>query len=100
LEPAATAGAPKKQDDEPSPAARIPRAVVRYERAGRGGKAVTVIEQLNLDGTERERWLKALKAALGCGGSIEGPSIMLQGDQRERLPKWLVARGVRKVTIS
>jgi len=75
------------------------RAVVRMERAGRGGKEATVIEQLDLAATERETWLKALKSALGCGGSLEGDTIMLQGDQRERLKKILAERGVKRVTI-
>ena len=75
------------------------RAVVRMERSGRGGKEATVIEQLDLRPAEREAWLKALKAALGCGGSIEGDTLMLQGDQRERLKKILTERGVKRVTI-
>jgi translation initiation factor 1 len=75
------------------------RAVVRMERSGRGGKEATVIEQLQLTAREREAWLKALKSSLGCGGSIEGDSIMLQGDQRERLKRVLADRGVKKVIV-
>ena len=78
----------------------IPRAVVRMERSGRGGKEVTVIEHVNVSPDVRERWLKDLKAALGCGGTIEGEAITLQGDQRTRLAKLLTARGVKKVTIA
>jgi translation initiation factor 1 len=52
------------------------RAVVRYERSGRGGKQVTVIEQLSLGEAERSEWLKAFKAALGCGGVIEGDTAL------------------------
>jgi translation initiation factor 1 len=76
-----------------------PRAVVRYERSGRGGKEVTVIEQLGLKEPELQVWLKQLKAALGCGGSVETDSIMLQGDHRKRLPAILTQRGVRKVIV-
>ena len=75
-----------------------PRAVVRLERSGRGGKEATVVEKLELTPVEREAWLKALKAALGCGGKVEGETLMLQGDQRKRLPALLSARGVKKVT--
>ena len=75
------------------------RAVVRYERSGRGGKEVTVIEQLGLKEAELQTWLKQLKAALGCGGSIENDSIMLQGDHRKRLPAILKDRGVRKTIV-
>jgi len=75
------------------------RAVVRYERSGRGGKEVTVIEQLGLKDAELQTWLKQLKAALGCGGSVEHDSIMLQGDHRKRLPAILTQRGVRKTIV-
>ncbi|HET7785335.1 MAG TPA: translation initiation factor [Myxococcales bacterium] len=84
----------------PAEAPRGPaRAVVRMERKGRGGKEVTVIEQLELKPGERETWLKALKNALGCGGALEGETLVLQGDQRKRLPGLLSSRGVRKVTV-
>jgi translation initiation factor 1 len=75
------------------------RAVIRMERARRGGKEATVVEQLGLAPAELEVWLKALKASLGCGGSIEGESLMLQGDHRKRLPTVLKDRGVRKVIV-
>ena len=75
------------------------RAVVRLERKGRGGKEVTVVEQLGLKPVELEAWLKALKGQLGCGGTSEQDTLVLQGDQRERLPGLLSARGVRKVTV-
>ncbi len=75
------------------------KAVVRYERKGHGGKEVTCVEQLGLTSKELERWLKALKQSLGCGGRVEGDALVLQGDQRERLPGLLTARGVRKISV-
>jgi translation initiation factor 1 len=83
----------------PPPGRTYPRAVVRMERAGRGGKEATVIEQLALSSAEREKWLKDLKAALGCGGRVEGDTLMLQGDHRERLRPILESRGVKRVII-
>jgi translation initiation factor 1 len=70
------------------------------ERSGRGGKEVTVIEQLGLQPVVMTAWLKALKTSLGCGGVVEGDALVLQGDHRERLPALLSARGVRRVTVS
>jgi translation initiation factor 1 len=75
------------------------RAVVRLERKGRGGKEATVVEKLALPPATLEAWADALKRALGCGGSVEGDAIALQGDQRERARLWLEKRGVRRVTI-
>lgn len=85
---------------EPIAKKRPARAVVRYERKHRGGKEVTVIEKLDLGDEDLSRWCRELKQALGCGGSVEGPSIVLQGDQRARVPDLLSARGVMKVTVS
>ena len=93
--PPGPAPAPVKAEEPRGPA----RAVVRMERKGRGGKEVTVVEQLGLRSAELETWLKALKGALGCGGSVEEDTLVLQGDQRERLPALLEARGVRRVSV-
>jgi translation initiation factor 1 len=97
--PSAPAPTPEKDETE-APQKTIARAVVRIERSGRGGKEVTVVEHLSLSPKDREAWLKALKAALGCGGVVENESLVLQGDQRKRLPAILMARGVRKVTVA
>lgn len=98
--PASEGAAPPDASKEDPLRTRGPvRAVVRMERAGRGGKEATVVEQLDLAPAELDEWLKALKAALGCGGSVEGDSLMLQGDHRRRLPAVLKARGVRKVIV-
>jgi translation initiation factor 1 len=102
LPPAAPTAPPQKA----APAAPLPpgtrviaRAVVRMERSGRGGKEVTVVEQLGLNSSERGKWLKDLKASLGCGGVVEGDSLVLQGDHRKRLPDILTKRGVKRVII-
>ena len=72
---------------------------MRYERKHRGGKEVTVVEKLELRSDELARWCRELKQALGCGGSVEETAIVLQGDQRSRLPALLTARGVGRVTV-
>ncbi|HEY3352005.1 MAG TPA: translation initiation factor [Polyangia bacterium] len=87
----------------PAAAARAPRpparAAVRLERKGRGGKEATVVEHLGLSADEAERWLRELKQALGCGGTLEDAALVFQGDQRQRLAELLAARGVRKVSV-
>jgi translation initiation factor 1 len=94
---------PQPAPAPPAAAAKGPapaRAVVRLERKGRGGKEATVIDKMELPACEAERWVKELKAALGCGGALEGDALVLQGDQRERVRALLEARGVRKVTVA
>jgi translation initiation factor 1 len=87
---------PKASKEKKAP----PKAVVRMERAGRNGKEVTIIEQLALNSQDRDAWLKALKGALGCGGSIEDEgALVVQGDHRERVVEWLKKRGVKQISV-
>jgi translation initiation factor 1 len=74
-------------------------AVIRMERKGRGGKEATIVEKLALSPKDLAQWCKDLKQALGCGGVVEGDTIVLQGDLRARLEQVLLKRGVRKVTV-
>lgn len=89
-------------EPSPAPATRTAaaRAVVRLEKKGRGGKAVTVVEKLGLAPADLDAFLGELKRALGCGGAVEGDALVLQGDLRPRVGAFLEARGVRRVTVA
>jgi translation initiation factor 1 len=91
--------APRHAKSPPAPAKGPARAVVRLERKGRGGKEVTVVEQLGLPSGALRDWLDDLKSALGCGGAVEGDALVLQGDHRGRLRALLEERGVRRVSV-
>ena len=64
------------------------------------GSVLGVVDKLELSAADLTEWCRALKHALGCGGSVEHGAIMLQGDLRARLPAVLAARGVRRVTLA
>ena len=70
------------------------RVRIRCERKHRGGKTVTLIEGLALSADERATLLKRLKAALGCGGTVEDQTLVLQGDVIERARAWLTSNEV------
>jgi translation initiation factor 1 len=74
--------------------------VVRIERKGRRGKGVTIVEQLGLGPEQLDAWQRELQSALGCGGATEGATLVVQGDQRQRVREWLELRGVRRVTVA
>ena len=99
LLPPGPAPAPAKPAPAKPPKPPPARAVVRMERKGRGGKEVTVVDKLALPPVELERWCRELKQALGCGGSVDGDVIVLQGDLRPRIGAVLEARGIGRVTI-
>lgn len=71
------------------------RAGLRIEKKGRRGKTVTVIDGLTLGEDSLGLLAKQLRKAMGCGSSVEGPSVVLQGDNRERIASWLRSKGVR-----
>jgi translation initiation factor 1 len=92
---------PRPTAPPPLPPKGPARAVVRLERKGRGGKEATVIEKLALaPAALASGGARTSRAALGCGGVVDGEAIVLQGDLRPRLEAVLTKRGVRKVTIA
>jgi translation initiation factor 1 len=68
-------------------------AKLRVEKAGRGGKTVTVVYDL----PRNEAFLKALaqelKRACGTGGAVGDGTVELQGDQRDRVRAALRDKG-------
>ncbi|OPZ86656.1 MAG: translation initiation factor Sui1 [bacterium ADurb.Bin429] len=73
------------------------KLVLRRERKGRGGKTVTLLTGLALPPARMEALARALRKALGCGSSVEGTMIVLQGDIAPRAEEWLRARGAKQV---
>lgn len=92
LEPAAArSGGP----GAPKPV--LERVTVRRERAGRGGKTVTVADGPGFTGRPLEPLATAAARALGVGARVEQGALVVQGDQCERLAAWLAAQGFERV---
>lgn len=68
---------------------------VQRDRRGRGGKQATSITGLPGSEAELDAILKTLKQHCGAGGSREGRTLFIQGDQRERLMEKLTAMGLK-----
>ena len=66
---------------------------IRRETKGRGGKTVTVIEGVPLDGAALKDLAKALKKRCGVGGSSRAETIEIQGDFRDLVKQELESRG-------
>lgn len=99
---AAEQGAPESRGTAPPPAdvvARAQRWIVRISKKGRGGREATLLSSRGLPENEDLSSLaRRIRKQLGCGASLEGPDVLVQGDQRERLEHWLLKQGARKVT--
>ena len=69
-------------------------AKLRMEKKGRGGKTVTVVDNLPNNDAFLRDLCQDLKRACGTGGSVVDGAIELQGDLRDRVRARLVARGL------
>jgi len=94
--PAGTDGCPGKDAVEPPFAGRI---VIARERAGRGGKTVTVVRGVLSDAETLAEIARRMRQSLGTGGSVEGETIVLGGDQVRRAADWLRAEGATRIVI-
>ncbi len=70
-------------------------ARVRRETSGRGGKAVTVVRGLPLDGPALDALGKRLRTACGSGGTCKDGVLEIQGDHVDRVLALLQADGHR-----
>ena len=69
-------------------------ALIQLQRKGRGGKEVTVVTGLTLNGMEMLALLKELKSALGCGGTLKPQLLELQGNRIDATKSALNSRGI------
>lgn len=80
-----------QNDSEPiekSPAQKGPVTVVT-DKKGRNGKTATIIEGLTIPQNEVEDLARKLKQKLGVGGSVREGEILVQGDHKESVKKFL-----------
>lgn len=63
------------------------------EKAGRGGKTVTVVFGLPNNAAYLKSLAQELKRACGTGGTATEDGVELQGDLRERVREYLVSKG-------
>ncbi len=68
---------------------------IKLETKHRAGKSVTVIEGFIGTDDDRETLGKVLKAFCGTGGSAKDGEIIVQGDNRDKILKWLQGKGYK-----
>jgi translation initiation factor 1 len=75
------------------------RLILRREKKDRGGKTVVVVygfDQLPGWGLDKMDLLcREIRKRIGCGGTVEGKEIMIQGDQPSRVAEYLESQGFR-----
>jgi len=70
---------------------------VHLEKKGRGGKAVSIVKGLDMTNAMMKDIEKALKSYCGVGGTQKNGEIIIQGDQRDKIIKYLVSQGATDI---
>lgn len=85
---------------EPAAPPKISKVALQRQRAGRGGKTVTLVILPQDYKGDTAALAKELRKGLGCGSTIEDGKIILQGDIADRAEAWFTKKGVTKITKS
>lgn len=74
------------------------RVDIIRQKAGRGGKTVTVVKGfVGIGLPEKEQLAKAMQKACGTGGTVKDGQIEIQGDKREEVARILTEAHFRPV---
>ena len=65
------------------------------DKKGRNGKQATIVANLELDDDTLKQLAASLKKACGVGGSARGGEILIQGDKRDKVLKFLMDNGFK-----
>ena len=69
--------------------------ICKFEKKGRNGKPVTLIEGFEGSEEELKQISKKIKTTLGIGGSEKDGIIVIQGDNRDKIMKILQDLGYK-----
>lgn len=72
-----------------------PRLDIILEKKGRGGKVATIVVGFEMTDDEVSALASKMKSSLGTGGSSRGGEILIQGDKREAVLKFLTKQGYK-----
>lgn len=80
-----------EEEESLEPGAQKIRVII--ERKGRGGKEVTLLSGFVGSQDDKEDLTKKLKNYCGTGGSAKEGEVMIQGDHRDKVVKYLLEHG-------
>jgi translation initiation factor 1 len=96
-----SAGLPPGEPSEPvpePPRKSRGRVDIIRNKAGRGGKTVTVVTNfVGIGLPEKEKLAKEMQKTCGVGGTVKEGRIEIQGDKREEVARILTKAGFRPV---
>ena len=74
------------------------RVDIVRQKAGRGGKTVTVVKNfVGIGLPEKEKLAREMQKTCGTGGTVKDGQIEIQGDKREEVARILTQAGFKPV---
>lgn len=97
-------GPEEAAEAEPMPEADVApvqsgRLDIIFERKGRAGKCATIVSGFGIDDDVVAALASEMKRSLGTGGSARGGEILIQGDRRQDVLRFLSAKGFKARVI-
>lgn len=97
-QPPMSASSSKPSSPPPKPAKNRGRVDIVREKAGRGGKTVTVAcGFVGIGLPEKEQLAKKMQKACGVGGTVKEGRIEIQGDKRDEVARILTEAGFQPI---
>jgi translation initiation factor 1 len=88
---------PAELMQRPLPPTKLGRVVLRREKSERGGKTVVVVSDFatHLMESEIAEFARKARQSCGCGGTVRGREIELQGDNPAQVRAFFEKAGFR-----
>ena len=88
---------PAESMKRPLPPTKLGRVVLRREKSERGGKTVVVVSDFatHLMESEIAEFARKARQSCGCGGTVRGREIELQGDNPAQVRAFFEKAGFR-----
>lgn len=92
---------PAEPIQRPLPPTKLGRVVLRREKSERGGKTVVVVSDFagHISDAEIAEFARKARQSCGCGGTVRGREIELQGDNPAQVRAFFEKAGFRVVGV-